>query len=88
MTIPEMKGVLQSVYLGPEWKRKVAIMDDGQVVAVFNSFQARGLIGKTVSYEKPKGVERMEEIKDDGFDKYISDTKYVQLTIDDFLPKE
>ena len=65
MNMDVLKGILSSVYLGPAWKKKVACMDEGQAVAVYNSFLARGLIGKQVTYEPPKGTDGMKEITEE-----------------------
>lgn len=89
MSNDEMRGIISSVYTGEEWRRKVARMDDCQVVAVYHSFLVRGLIGKTVGYPLPKGVDRMTEIKSDEFDFDQPENRYAtQLSIYDLLIKD
>ena len=89
MSIDEMKGVISSVYTGPKWKDKVACMDDGQVVAVYRNFLARGLIGKVVEYTPPKGLDRLTEIVEERLnDKQSYGDHAVQLTIYDILERE
>ena len=38
VTIYYMRSAISSVYMGEKWKRKVSIMPDGQVIAVYNKF--------------------------------------------------
>lgn len=44
MTIEQMKARLIEVYPGEIWRKRVECMRDGQVVAVFKTFQEQGKI--------------------------------------------
>jgi hypothetical protein len=37
-----MRDAITTVYSGPKWKRKVANMDDNQVIAVYHKFLREG----------------------------------------------
>ena len=58
-TIPMMRSYLASKYEGAKWKKKVAIMDDSQVIAVYHSFKYRE--GKKKSQETPQQLSLFDE---------------------------
>lgn len=42
MSVTQMRDAITRVYSGPKWKRKVANMDDSQVIAIYNKFLREG----------------------------------------------
>lgn len=85
--IEGMRKAISSVYPGDDWDERVADMHDGQVLVVYNSFLARGLIGKTISDIKPPFSDRLTEITDTelirAFDEAIKEASIEQLSIGD-----
>ena len=78
MTIDEKRNVLAQVYPG-DWSDRVWAMPDDQIIALYTSFGARGILDGVPEYKKPTGMDRIVEIKDDDFDF----DKAVQITMDD-----
>lgn len=85
MRAEEIRAIIASVYPGDEWKTKVRDMHECQLISVYNSFLARGLIGRVVEYTPPKGIYRLTEITDDGlitaFDEAIRQSKTEQIKL-------
>ena len=94
LSVEAKRAAIASVYTGDRWKDRVARMDDNQVIVIFKDFQARDLIGRVVSYEPPKGIDRLTEVTDQGiilgFDEAIaeSQTRVVQLSVKDILKEK
>lgn len=42
MTVNQMRDAISKVYSGRKWKVKVARMDDGQVLAIYQDFMRKG----------------------------------------------
>lgn len=42
MTINQMREAVAQAYSGRKWKTKVARMDDGQILAIYQDFQRKG----------------------------------------------
>ena len=80
MSIDFMRRAIADVYPGDEWKDKVAKMWEGQVVAVYHRFLKEGILDNGPDKPKPRGIDRMTEIKDDTFPE-----TGVQLSIFDLL---
>ena len=77
MTIPEMKMAISRVYPGQSWKTKVENMPEGQVVAVYLSFEKNGTFRKDLTKHNKPYVDKSEK----------NGRKVQQLTIDDFLKR-
>jgi hypothetical protein len=85
--VDQKRAIISAVYTGPAWKDKVAKMADNQVIAIYNDFLARDLIGRVVEYTPPTGMDRLVEIIDDDFDfdKDLDELSYEQLNLFDQL---
>lgn len=42
MTVNQMREAISKVYSGRKWKARVAHMDDGQVLAIYQDFMRKG----------------------------------------------
>lgn len=79
MTIPEMRAYISEMY-GDSWKRKVAKMKDGQVMAIFYCFRNR--------INKSKRIENKGGVPDAGFARGVSEGEYEQISIDDIMKRK
>ncbi len=61
MTINEMRERIAAVYSGHKWKVKVQRMDEGQVIAVFNDFLARGKFDRPANQKVPQRPPKKEK---------------------------
>ena len=75
MTVNNMREAILKVYSGVRWKRKVASMSDGQVIAVYTNFERRGLFTKLDIQPKKNPFEELTKEYSGG----------KQMTIDDLL---
>jgi len=80
MTIEEQRTAISKVYPTEKWQRTVANMDEDQVIAIYLSFEKRGILGKVI--QKPY-QRKVEEIKKANNSNSVSDP--YQMTIDDIL---
>lgn len=46
MTIDQKREQISSVYDSDRWRRRVMIMEDRQVAAIYGSFRRRGVLNK------------------------------------------
>lgn len=53
MTVNQMREAISKVYSGRKWKSKVARMDDGQVLAIYQDFMRKGLFDRKPNYKAP-----------------------------------
>ena len=52
--IDSMRNEIEKVYPGDSWKRKVALMDDNQVIAVYYKFLNSGKFAAKPVCKKPE----------------------------------
>ena len=64
MTIDQMRNEIEKPYPNDSWRRKVALMDDNQVIAVYHKFLAEGKFDPEPIYTGPK-IHQMD------FDEYL-----------------
>ena len=65
MSIDQMRNELSKFY-GDSWKRKVALMDDNQVIAVYHKFLHDGKFKAEPVCKKPKAHQM-------SFDEYLAE---------------
>lgn len=82
MTIDEKRSVLAQVYPG-DWSEKVWAMPDDQIIALYTSFGARGILDGVPEYKSPRGIDRLVELDKSEFDF----DKAEQLSMFDILEK-
>ena len=66
MTIDQMRNEIEKCYPGDSWKRKVALMDENQVIAVYHKFLHDGKFDPEPIYTGPK-MHQMD------FDEYLQE---------------
>ena len=49
MTVEEQRTAISKVYPTEKWKNKVENMPEDQVIAIYLTFQKRGLLGKVIT---------------------------------------
>lgn len=76
MTTQEMRNAIEKVYPGPGWRRKVANMAEGQVIAVYLAFEKNGTFNRDLKKHNKQFKEKGK--KPTGY-------SVQQLTIDDIL---
>lgn len=54
MTVQQMRNAILEVYDTKSWKKKVANMYDDQIIAIYHSFNRKGMLGTVVRKEKPE----------------------------------
>jgi hypothetical protein len=64
MVIDQMRNEIEKVYPGDSWKRKVALMDENQVIAVYYKFLHDGKF-------EPEPLPRKPRAHQMTFDEYI-----------------
>lgn len=79
MSTEEQRTAISKVYSSEKWQRTVENMPEDQVVAIYLSFEKRGMLGKVIT----KPYQRKEEAAKKDI-KPISREPY-QMTIDDIL---
>ena len=84
MTVEYMRDAIAGVYSGNKWKKKVAKMDDNQVIAVYHSFLNSGKFDEKSTKKQPKKrnaneVNKENRRKENAYRAYVGK----QLTIDD-----
>lgn len=77
LDIDFMRDCIAEMYPGDKWKRRVAMMRDAQVMAIYYSFRER--ITKIKKNQNQGGV------PDAGFARGISEGEYEQVSFDDYL---
>ena len=78
MTIDQMRTDISKVYESEKWRRKVALMHDSQVFAIYHRFLADG------EFDKKKETKSKKTSKDDRpwtVGSVVSET-FTQLTFD------
>lgn len=70
LTINQMRNMVAGVYMGKKWAVKVAHMDDGQVIAIYNDFLKKG------KFEKKRGKRPLRS----GKEKPVMTTDYTKYS--------
>ena len=63
MTVNQMREAIASVYSGRKWKVKVAHMDDGQVLAIYQDFMRKGKFDVERGHKAPVRPKKKEKYK-------------------------
>lgn len=70
MTVNQMREAIAGVYRGQKWKTRVARMDDGQVIAVFSDFMARGHFDRPKNQKAPLRPKRVKPREGAHYEQY------------------
>lgn len=82
MTVNQMREAISQVYSGRKWKARVAHMDDGQVLAIYQDFMRKGKFDICRNHKaplRPKKEKPQREITH--YEAYSGK----QITIDELL---
>lgn len=71
LTINQMRGLISEVYSGKKWAAKVAHMDDGQVIAIYNDFLKKGKFEKKPG-KRPLRPKKEKPVTTTDYTKYSS----------------
>ena len=80
MTVEEQRTAISKVYPTEKWKNKVENMPEDQVIAIYLTFQKRGLLGNAtpISYHRKMEAAKKKKTLKPPLEPH-------QMTIDDIL---